>query len=107
MFEEVIEKIIGESSWKHEMTTLKLFDRMFETESMKSKTTLKQEFESYGLFDDDIQFIKDLIYCPSLKELTGGLSYDDKVTNIKIVILWLIRTRRNLGILFSSFRLES
>ena len=79
MFEEVIEKINGNGSYKHEITTLKLFDRMFEYKSLKSETTLKQEFESYGLFENDLQFIKDLIYCQTLKDSTSELSYDEKV----------------------------
>ena len=81
LFEEVVEKINGESSWKHEMATLELFDRMYKNEVVneKYKTTLKQEFESYGIFENDVQFIKDLIYCEKLKDTSLDQSYDERV----------------------------
>ena len=75
MFEEVIEKL-KIKDYRHEITTINLFDKMLnETEN------LKQEFESYGLFEHDIQLIKDLIYADVFKsaQIDPKLSYREKV----------------------------
>jgi HD superfamily phosphohydrolase len=84
LFEEVIEKLNGNASYQHEIATLKLFDRMF-TNKFDYKTSLKQEFESYALFENDIQLIKDMIYSEQLKEAKSkacGLSYDQRLAQL-------------------------
>lgn len=58
-----------------------LIDKMLE-----ENPTLRQDFESYGLFDMDIQLIKDLIYNPALKNIEPGLTYEDKVRLFFIII---------------------
>lgn len=75
MFEEVIDKF-QLKNWKHEQATLKLFEKM-----LKETENLKQEFESYGLFEPDIQLIKDLIYADIFKSSTvdPNMSYYDRV----------------------------
>ena len=74
MFEEVIEHVNPNTSWKHEEASLKLFDKMLtETEN------LREDFGSYGLFENDIQFIKDLIHADIFKNPGSNLSYEDKV----------------------------
>ena len=75
MFEEVIEKL-KINDYKHEITTIRLFEKMLnETEN------LKQEFESYGLFEHDIELIKDLMYADVFKSanIDPNLSYRQKV----------------------------
>jgi hypothetical protein len=80
MFEEVIEKLDQNSTWRHENATLKIIDRLFSNEdNSNSKTSLKQEFESYGLFENDLQLIKDLIHNDTLKDSKEGLNFDQKV----------------------------
>ena len=79
LFEEVIERINGKSGWKHELASLMLFDRMFNYQGT-NLTTLKQEFESYGLFENEKQFIKDLIYCEQLKDKSKN-SFDFNFKN--------------------------
>ena len=67
---------------KHEMTTIKLFEKMLlETEY------LRHEFESYGLFEDDLQLIKDLIYAEIFKapEADPNQTYTQKVKYILLV----------------------
>lgn len=75
LFEEVIEKL-GSQHWSHEMATLGLFDKM-----LSENPDLWQEFNSYGLFEMDIQFIKDLIYTDVFKspKSNANSSYEDKV----------------------------
>ena len=75
LFEEVIEKL-GSQHWSHEMATLGLFDKM-----LFENPDLVQEFNSYGLFEMDVQFIKDLIYTDVFKspKTDARLSYEDKV----------------------------
>ena len=75
MFEEVVENL-DSNYWKHEMATLKLFDKM-----LIENPELRIEFEVYGLFENDIQLIKDLIYAPSFKspDANKAISYEEKV----------------------------
>lgn len=74
MFEEVLEHVYPNTSWKHEQASLKLFDKMLnETEN------LKEDFGSYGLFENDIQLIKDLIYADIFKKPGTNITYEDKV----------------------------
>lgn len=74
MFEEVLDHICPKKKWKHEEASLKLFDKM-----MEDSKDLKEDFESYGLFENDIQFIKDLIHCDEFKKSNLKESYDEKV----------------------------
>lgn len=77
MFEEVIEHVNPNTSWKHEEASLKLFDKMLtETEN------LREDFGSYGLFENDIQFIKDLIHADIFKNPSSNLSYEDKLRSL-------------------------
>lgn len=71
LFEEVIEKL--GAHWKHESASLKLFDKM-----LNENIGLREEFEAYGLFENDVQFIKDLIHCPVFKS-DSNLTYEEKV----------------------------
>jgi hypothetical protein len=66
------------------MATLKLFDKM-----MDENPDLCDEFECYGLFKNDRDFIKDLIYHPSFKKSNNDPATIDKIVNkfIKIFIL--------------------
>jgi dGTP triphosphohydrolase len=60
---------------KHEITTLRVFDKM-----LAENPELKIEFEAYGLFENDISLIKDLMYAPVFKNPSNeGLSYEQKV----------------------------
>jgi hypothetical protein len=58
------------------MATLKLFDKMLD-----ENPDLKIEFEAYGLFENDTQLIKDMIYAPIFKssDTNENLSYEEKV----------------------------
>ena len=60
---------------KHEQTTILLFDKM-----LKENQNLVLEFNSYGLFEDDIQLIKDLIHSEVLKSHDPTLTYGQKVS---------------------------
>ena len=52
-----------------------LFEKM-----LRTNENLKEEFESYGLFENDLQLIKDLIYAPVFKSSDNSdMSYSDKV----------------------------
>ena len=55
---------------------------------------LRQEFESYGLFEDDLQLIKDLIYAEVFKapDADQNQTYTQKV---KYIILILISIHRH------------
>lgn len=70
MFEEVIERLCPNTEWKHEMATLQMLDKI-----LTETDNLKVEFEAYGLFEHDVQFIKDLIYAPTLKSARGIENY--------------------------------
>ena len=61
---------------KHEMTTLKLIDKM------ALGTNLEEEFNSYGLFEKDIEFIKDLIHASIFKSADPDTTYGEKVMKI-------------------------
>ena len=75
MFEEVIERLDENSKWKHEMATLELIDKM-----LNETDNLRQSFESFGLFENDIQLIKDLIYAEVFKKSDNQeMSYRQKV----------------------------
>jgi HD superfamily phosphohydrolase len=80
MFEEVIEQLCPETSWKHEIASLKMFEKMLNTNEH-----LKEEFESYGLFENDLQFIKDLIYADIFKsaKVDPKMSYAERVRHQK------------------------
>lgn len=80
LFEEVIDKINPKSSWRHEQMTLKLFDKLIK------QSDLTDEFAAYGLFEDEIKLIKDLIYNEDLKNCTEK-NYDDTV---RISLLFLL-----------------
>jgi hypothetical protein len=56
------------------MATIKLFDKM-----LQENPIIKVECEAYGLFEDDIQFIKDLVYEESLKLSDENVTYEEKV----------------------------
>ena len=58
------------------MTTLKLIDKMV------LGTNLEKEFNSYGLFEKDIEFIKDLIYASIFKSPDPDTTYGEKVMEI-------------------------
>ena len=52
---------------------------MFE-KMLRTNEHLKEEFESYGLFENDLQLIKDLIYAPVFKSSdSSNMSYSEKV----------------------------
>ena len=54
---------------------MKLFDKMLE-----GNVDLVLEFESYGIFENDRQFIKDLIYTDVFKSKSNeNLSFEEKV----------------------------
>lgn len=51
-------------------------------EKILSETpNLKEEFESYGLFENDVQLIKDLMYAPIFKsrDVDPKMTYSEKV----------------------------
>lgn len=78
MFEEVIEELCPETNWKHEKATLMMFEKM-----LKTNEHLKEEFESYGLFESDLQLIKDLIYAPVFKSAdNSNMSYSQKLMSL-------------------------
>jgi hypothetical protein len=54
------------------MATLKLFEKM-----LKENPSIKVECEAYGLFENDLEFIKDLIYEETLK--SADKTYEQKV----------------------------
>ncbi len=58
------------------MATLKLFDKM-----LLENPSIKIECEAYGLFEDDLKLIKDLIYAPIFKSPNSNKneSYEEKV----------------------------
>lgn len=88
MFEEVIERLDENSKWKHEMATLELIDKM-----LKETDNLRQSFESFGLFENDIQLIKDLIYAEVFKNTDNQeMSYRQKVI---IFIFFLFKKMKN------------
>ena len=72
MFEEVLGKICPDTKWTHEQASLKLFDKM-----LIDTPNLKTDFELYGLLDDDIKLIKDLIHNDTFKDPL--MSYEEKV----------------------------
>lgn len=78
MFEEVVDKL-QIKEWKHEQATLKLFDKM-----LAEADNLMEEFESYGLFECDVQLIKDLIYADIFKNpnVDPNLTYSQKVVHL-------------------------
>ncbi len=59
------------------MATLKLFDKM-----INENSDLSEEFECYGLFKEDQDFIKDLIYHPSFKKSNNDPENIDKIVII-------------------------
>jgi len=47
---------------------------------LKKNPDLNEEFESYGLFENYIQLIKDIIFAPVFKENDPNLTYTERVT---------------------------
>lgn len=92
-FEEVIDRLCPENKWKHEMATIQMFDKILsvilsvkvltvsEPETSK-KHQLKEEFEAYGLFENELQLIKDMIYQPELKSSTYA-DYSQKLQEVE------------------------
>ena len=66
---------LGVSAWRHEMASLDIFDKM-----LAENKELVQEFASFGLFQDDFQFIKDLIYNSHLKSAPNMSVYEERVS---------------------------
>ena len=56
MFEKFIRKVRPEVSWSHETASIAIFQRIVDK--------LGDVFQRYGLDDDDILFIKEIIYGP-------------------------------------------
>jgi len=52
-----------------------MFDKI-----LKETENLNAEFESYGLFENDKQLIKDIIYAPVFKGNEPDLSYTQRVS---------------------------
>ena len=77
MFEEVID-ILEVKCWKHEMATLKLFDKM-----LAESDELRAEFRAYGLFDDEEQLIKDLVHSEAFKQAPAHFTVDQKIMCIE------------------------
>ncbi len=101
MFEEVVKELCPNTDWKvlltinavkpknlrinfnylnfdikkHEMATLMMFDKI-----LKETENLELEFESYGLFENDRQLIKDIIYAPVFKGNDRNLTYTQRVS---------------------------
>jgi hypothetical protein len=67
------------------MATLKLFDKM-----VNENKDLRQEFECYGLFKDDLDLIKDLIYHPSFKKSNNDPTTIDKIVYILFYTIILL-----------------
>ncbi len=50
---------------------------------MSENPELKLEFEAYGLFENDLSLIKDLMYAPIFKSPANeGLSYEQKLVQL-------------------------
>ena len=57
----------------------------------QENTDLKLEFESYGIFENDVQFIKDLIYTDVFKsKVNDNLSFEEKVSLFIFSILGML-----------------
>merc|ERR1719320_1110901 len=56
MFEKFIHMVRPGSSWTHEMASIQIFQRIYEEH--------KSVFQKYGLDEQDITFIKEIIFGP-------------------------------------------
>lgn len=78
LFEAVL-KGLNVEKCSHEMVSLMVIDKMFE-----ENDDLLLEMNSYGLFENEIQFIKDLIYLPWFNDKeNSNLSYEEKILKIE------------------------
>jgi hypothetical protein len=63
---------------KHEIASLLIVERIY--------AKLKLDFESFGLFEDDLNFIKDLIYVPGFKDQIDYYNQVAKNFNLDLYI---------------------
>ncbi len=61
------------------MATLKLFDKMFH-----DNPALIEQFECYGLFENDRNLIKDMIYNPIFKKSNSDPETIDNIVSLII-----------------------
>ena len=70
---------LGRAPFSHILNGTKSISIFYFDEMLKENVYLKEDFESYGLFENDLQLIKDLIYN---EKFDSNKTYEEKVFSI-------------------------